>query len=321
MIELGTFKWWPKLQRLLVNIDGIGESEKHVQKSLKASLAVLEKSGSLRHLHLMNIDIPNKISLPVAQRCKKLQSWSSLNYHLSFDKLKPVIKAQRNSLEMLELAIGSSNSKMLTVISKCPKLKTLILHAERASKFSLCGLSLLSNLTTLEIDMPFDTNFRIQDFPGQDSLPNMKTVKICTTDTTNRDFSFIYSLATACENLQSFTILSPNKVYEDDRIESIIRNCPNIEIFKLKTKDAIIGSNQKPFKNLSTHCPEIKYLQWKGGHVFNQKALMQTTPSLIAIDGSTKLSVSSKTKFEDIADILKLFELTIPEMFGQIVFF
>jgi hypothetical protein len=295
---LGTFKWWPNLYRLSILLDGRLD-KKGTPESLLFSLNVLEQSGKLRHLNLMNIDTPHDIDLPFARRCKNLKSWRSMNHGFHFDELKPVIEAQKESLEMLDLRVYSSNNQMFSTLSKCPKLKTLILSG---SSFSLRGLSLMQSLTTLDIQIPSD--FQNQDLPAPHSLPNMKTLKI---ETYNDDASIIVSTVAACQNLQSLTVLLPDPEFTNDHIDQIIRNCPNVEILKLNTVYEKPNDVQKNFENLSAHCPKIQFLQLKNGLDIDPEILMQKHSSLIAIHSESGIIVNSKSKFEDIGDIIAQF--------------
>ena len=295
------------------------DEDEEVLESMKPALGVLEQSGNLKHLHLINDHIPITLTLPVAQSCKNLQTWSSWNYSkYGFKLWGPVVEAQKESLEMVEIVAGSSNDQMFPVISKCSKLKTLILHAEDSSSFSILGLDLLSNLTTLEIKMPAHWVFEDEDFPAANSLPNMKRVKV---ETTIENFSFVVSLAIACQNLQSFEFVSSEKAVSSDQVDQILRRCPNIEILKLATKYTVVGAGNNDFENLSVFCPKILFLQWKNGEISNRKTLMQKNRSLIAIESTHGLSVDSGTKYEEIGDVLSQLEASFDQLFAKIEFY
>ncbi len=224
-----------------------------------------------------------------------------MNYRFHFDELKPVIEAQKESLEMLELTVASSNNQMFTTLSKCPKLKTLILSG---SSFSLHGLSLMQSLTTLDIWIPI--NLQNQDLPAPQSLPNIKSLKI---EANNNDFSIVVSLVAACPSLHSLTVLLSDKELTSSLIDQIIQNCSNIEILKFITKCKKHRFDKTLFENLSTYCPKIQFLQLENGVFFDRQMLMQKHSSLIAIHSTGKI-VISKSKFEDIAGIIARFEPT-----------
>ena len=315
MAKIGTFEWWPNLYRLSLDIGGsLDDQETH--KNLMTALGVLEQSGRLRHLHLENHKIPNQISMSLALSCKKLQSWGGLRYQTGFEELRRVIEAQKESLEILELSVGpSNNNQVFSVLSECPKLKKLKLDIElKASMFgqpfSIVDLGFCSNLTTLELRL--SGTFQNQDFPAPDSLPKLKTVKI---STGVDNFSFVVSLLDACQNLQSFNIMT-DKAITTYQINHFVRKCPNIEVLKIRTRDQPSECIYKKFPNLHLYCPKIRFLQWKNGTIEDWEDLMRISPSLIAIESLHGLSVDSRMIFENIDDVINTF-IEDPDFFER----
>ena len=149
---------------------------------------------------------------------------------------------------MLELKISTSNNQMFSTLSECPKLEQLTLSA--SLRFSLCGLSLMKSLTTLEMH-----NFQDQDVPAPHSLPNMKNLNIRT-----HDNEVCISFLAACPNLQSLTV-SLNQEFASQEIDRFIQNCSNLEIFKLTTDYKKLNSVKTNFQDLSTFSPKIQFLQ------------------------------------------------------------
>jgi hypothetical protein len=223
-----------------------------------------------------------------------------MNYRFHFDELKPVIEAQKESLEMLELTVASSNNQMFSTLSKCPKLKTLTLSGY---SFSLHGMSLMKCLTNLTIRVPSDS--QNQDLPAPQSLPNMKTLEI---EANSNYLPIVVSLVAACPSLQSLTVsLWNEEELTRNVIDQIIQNCSNIEILKLISRVKQLRYDQTLFENLSTYCPKIQFLQFENVFILDLQMLMQKHSSLIAIHLSGIIAIS-KSKLEDIGGIIARFE-------------
>ena len=243
-------QWWKRLTKIHLE-ERFGNEDTALnrlktQEQIKLAVAELGSESCLKDLSLDIRKDELMFDLITSPACSKLKN---LDIHESID-LSAVIDARKETLEILSLPSYNFKEAALKKLSSCKQLHTLIMsHPVDNLPF----LPNLKNLTTLNLDMEVQWNWRYEAEVPANSLLNLKTLII------KMDVPDAYHLPD--DDYEKHL-----ELYEEHRSEieryalDLVRASPNLTVFDLHSDVQCVTA--EAFNLVVTLCPKLEKVRF-----------------------------------------------------------